>query len=154
MRSLFVIGRAIFGGFFLYNGVNHFLNEKALSQHAGAKGVAAPDAAVTASGALLTAGGLSVLTGIKPRQGLAAIIAFLVPATLQMHRFWEETDPGARMNETINFAKNVALIGAALTMMQIDEPWPISLGSAMDARADSEEMFVRLGGRDLRSLPA
>ena len=36
MRSLFVIGRAIFGGFFLYNGVNHFLNEKALSQHAGA----------------------------------------------------------------------------------------------------------------------
>ena len=154
MRTLFVMGRAIFGGFFLYNGINHFLNERAMSQHAAAKGVAAPEAAVTASGALLTAGGLSVLTGIKPRQGLAAIIAFLVPVTLQMHRFWEETDPGMRANETIHFAKNVALIGAALTMMQIDEPWPISLGSTIEAHADGEEMFVRLGGRDLRALPA
>ena len=150
MRQLFVLGRAIFGGFFLYNGVNHFLNEKAMSQHAASKGVAAPDAAVTASGALLTAGGISVLTGLKPKQGLATIIAFLVPVTLQMHRFWEENDPGQRMTETINFAKNVALIGAALTMMQIPEPWPISVD---EARAE-EEMFVHLGGRDLRALPA
>src|SRR5580765_5921346 len=150
MRSLFVLGRVIFGGFFLYNGVNHFLNEKAMSQHAASKGVAAPDAAVTASGALLTAGGVSVLTGIKPKQGLAAIVAFLIPVTLQMHRFWEENDPGQRMNETIHFAKNVALIGAALTMMQIAEPWPISVD---EARADTEEMFIRLGGRDLRALP-
>ena len=58
---------------------------------------------------------------------------------------------GKRMNETINFAKNVALVGAALTMMQIDEPWPISVD---EARADGEEMFIRLGGRDLRALPA
>ena len=151
MRAVFVLGRAIFGGFFLYNGVNHFLNERAMSQHAASKGVSAPDAAVTASGALLTVGGLSVLTGIKPRQGLAAIVAFLVPVTLQMHRFWDETDPAKRMNETINFAKNVALVGAALTMMQIDEPWPISVD---EARADGEEMFIRLGGRDLRALPA
>jgi len=151
MRAAFVLGRAIFGGFFLYNGINHFLNEQAMSQHAAAKGVAAPDAAVTASGVLLTASGLSVLTGIRPRQGLAAIIGFLVPVTLQMHRFWEETDPARRMNETVNFAKNVALVGAALTMMQIEEPWPISVD---EARADGEEMFIRLGGRDLRALPA
>jgi uncharacterized membrane protein YphA (DoxX/SURF4 family) len=148
---MFVLGRAIFGGFFLYNGVNHFLNERAMSQHAASRGVAAPDAAVTASGALLTVGGFSVLAGIKPRQGLAAIVAFLVPVTLQMHRFWEETDPAKRMNETINFAKNVALVGAALTMMQIDEPWPMSVD---EARAEGEEMFIRLGGRDLRALPA
>jgi len=151
MRGAFVVGRAIFGCFFLCNGVNHFLNEQAMSRHAASKGVPKPDAAVTASGALLTAAGLSVLTGVKPRQGLAAIIAFLVPVTLQMHRFWEETDPGARMNETIHFAKNLALVGAALTLMQIDEPWPISVDAA---RADGEEMFVRLGGRDLRALPA
>ncbi|HYM23905.1 MAG TPA: hypothetical protein VEU08_11865, partial [Vicinamibacterales bacterium] len=131
--------------------INHFLNEQAMSQHAASKGVAAPDAAVTAAGALLTAGGLSILAGIRPRRGLAAIVGFLVPVTLQMHRFWQETDPARRMNETINFAKNAALVGAALTMMQIDEPWPISVD---EARADREEMFIRLGGRDLRTLPA
>jgi len=150
MRSLFLFGRVIFGGYFLYNGINHFLNEKMMSQYAASKGVAAPDAAVTSSGALLAAGGLSVLAGVQPKRGLGAIIAFLVPVTLQMHRFWEETEPERRMNETINFGKNVALIGAALTMLQIAEPWPISVD---EARADTEEMFIRLGGRDLRALP-
>ena len=150
MRPLFVLGRAMFGGFFLYNGINHLLHEKMMSQYAAAKGTPAPDAAVTASGAMLIAGGLSVLAGVKPRQGLAAIIGFLIPVSLQMHRFWEIDDPQTRMAETINFSKNMALVGAALTMLQIGEPWPVSIDSA---RRD-EEMFVRLGGRDLRALPA
>ena len=46
--------------------------------------------------------------------------------------------------------KNMALVGAALSMMQIDEPWPASIDAA---RAADEEMYVRLGGRDFRSLP-
>jgi uncharacterized membrane protein YphA (DoxX/SURF4 family) len=150
MRSLFVIGRGMFGGYLLYNAVNHFLHEKRMSQYAAAKGVPAPDAAVTGSGALLAAAGVSILAGVKPKQGIAALIAFLVPVTLQMHRFWEETEPSARMTETINFAKNLGLAGAALTMLQIAEPWPISVDAA---RSDREEMFVRLGGRELRALP-
>ena len=51
MRPLFLLGRAMFGGFFLYKGINHFLNEKMMSQYAATKGTAAPDAAVTVSGA-------------------------------------------------------------------------------------------------------
>ena len=151
MRPLFLLGRAIFGGYFLYNGINHFANEPMMSQYAGAKGVASPDAAVTASGALLLAGGLSVLTGLKPRQGLAALIGFLIPVSLQMHRFWEEQEPQKRMAEMVNFTKNMALVGAALMMMELEHPWPVSVD---EARADNEEMFVRLGGRDLRALPA
>jgi uncharacterized membrane protein YphA (DoxX/SURF4 family) len=151
MRALFIVGRALFGGFFVYNGVNHFQNAASMTQYAQAKRVPAAEEAVKATGALMIASGLSVMAGIKPRQGLAGIIAFLVPTTLQMHRFWEESDPQRRQAESINFAKNVALIGAALTAMQIDEPWP----SGLDAvRADDEEMFIHLGGRDLRSLPA
>lgn len=150
MRALHLIGRTIFGGFFLYNGINHLKNSGALAQYAGAKGVPAAEQAVQATGAMLIGGGLSVIAGVKPRQGLAAIVAFLVPVTLQIHRFWEEQDPQARQAEMINFSKNVALVGAALTMMAIDEPWPASI----DAPRSDEEMFVRLGGRDLRSLPA
>ena len=150
MRALHVIGRTIFGGFFLYNGINHLQNSKGMAQYAGAKGVPAAEQAVQATGAMLIGGGLSILAGVKPRQGLAAIVAFLVPVTLQMHRFWDEQDPQARQAEMINFAKNMALIGAALTMMGIDEPWPASV----DAARREEEMFVRLGSLDLRSLPA
>jgi len=150
MRLWHVIGRTIFGGFFLYNGINHLKNSAGMAQYAGAKGVPAAEQAVQATGALLIGGGLSVLAGAKPRQGLAAIVAFLLPVTLQMHRFWDEQDPQARQAEMINFMKNVALIGAALTMMGIDEPWPASV----DAARQEEDMYVQLGGRELRSLPA
>ena len=151
MRPLSLLGRAIFGGHFLYNGINHLVHHEMMSHYAGAKGVRSPDAAVTTSGAMLVAGGLSVLAGLKPRQGLVAIIGFLVPVSLQMHRFWEEQDPEKRMAETINFTKNMALVGAALMMFELEEPWPASVD---EARRDGEEMFVRLGDRDLRTLPA
>jgi len=150
MRLWHVIGRTIFGGFFLYNGINHLKNSAGMAQYAGAKGVPAAEQAVQATGALLIGGGLSVLAGAKPRQGLAAIVAFLLPVTLQMHRFWDEQDPQARQAEMINFMKNVALIGAALTMMGIDEPWPASV----DKARQEEDMYVQLGGRELRSLTA
>jgi hypothetical protein len=31
------------------------------------------------------------------------------------------------MNEMINFSKNMALLGSALALMGVDEPWPISV---------------------------
>lgn len=151
MRALFLLGRAIFGGFFAYNGINHLLNAQHMSQYAAAKGVKPAEAAVLESGALLLAGGLCVTAGLRPRQGLAAIIAFLLPVSFQMHRFWEETDPVARQNEMAHFAKNMALIGAALAMMQIQEPWPLSVD---EAKSEHEEMFVHVGGHEFRSLPA
>ena len=153
MRALFLAGRAIFGGFFAYNGVNHFQHKQMMSQYAESKGVPAKaaEAAIPATGAMLLAAGLSIMAGAKPKQGLATIVGFLIPVTLQMHRFWEVEDPHQRMNEMVNFTKNMALVGAALMMLQIPEPWPISID---EARAADEEMFIHLGGRDLRSLPA
>ena len=118
--------------------------------YAASKGVSNADAAVQASGGLVLAGGLSILTGLKPRQGLAAVIAFLVPVTLEMHRFWDVQDPQQRSVEMVNFLKNVALIGAALTMLEIEEPWPVT----DDAREPNEDMYIHLGGRNLRALPA
>jgi putative oxidoreductase len=150
MRGLFVLGRAIFGGFFVFNGVNHLRHQAGMADYAGAKAVPVPQQAVRATGLMLIAGGLSVIAGIKPRRGLATLIGFLLPVTLQMHRFWDEKDPEAYQREMTNFLKNMALVGAALALMEIREPWPASVDAA---RAD-EEMFVRLGGRDWLTLPA
>ena len=150
MRSLFVLGRAIFGGYFAYNAINHFMNEQRMSQYAASKGVPSPHLAVQGSGALLMGGAISVLAGYKSRQGLAALIAFLVPVTMQMHRFWEIEDEQQRANEMINFTKNFALVGAALMMMELPEPWPASL----DAARRDEDLYVRLGNRDWAMLPA
>ena len=150
MRGLHLLGRAIFGSYFIYNGINHLKNTAAMSQYAGSKGVPAAEQAVQATGAMLVAGGLSIIAGLKPRQGLAMIVAFLVPVSLQMHRFWDEEDAQKKQMEMTQFLKNMAMVGAALALMAVDEPWPASI----DAARVDEEMFVRLGGRDLRALPA
>ena len=110
-----LIGRAIFGGYFLYNGINHFVHKDQMSGYASAKGVPKADVAVQASGAMMILGGLSLLTGYKPRLGSAAIATFLAGVTPSMHRFWSEQNPQQRQNEMINFMQNVALIGAAFT---------------------------------------
>lgn len=151
MRSLFLLGRTLFGGFFVYNGLHHFMQAEALSQYASAKGVPSAAATVRGSGALMLAGGLSVIGGVQPRAGLAAIVAFLLPVTAKMHRFWEIEDPQQRAAESVNFAKNVALLGAALMMMQLAEPWPDSIDAA---REGGEEMYIRLGSSELVALPS
>lgn len=153
MRAMFLLGRAIFGGFFIYNGINHFLNRDQMSDYAASKGTPAPDAAILGSGGLLLCGGLSVLTGVSPRQGLAALISFLLPVSLQMHRFWEEGDPGQRQNELINFSKNMALAGAAMMMMQLPAPWPASLERTYQHLVGGRS-YPLLSPRDLRALPA
>ncbi len=126
MKAVFLIGRVVFGGFFLYNGINHFKQQKALSQYAGAKNVPYPNLAVTASGVAMTIGGVSVILGLKPQIGALAIMAFLGAASPLMHNFWTIQDPNQRQNELIHFSKNVALLGAALALAGVEE-WPASV---------------------------
>jgi putative oxidoreductase len=124
---LLAVGRAAFGGYFLYNGINHFLNRSMMAQYARSKHVPAADAAVMGSGALILLGGLSLLTGTRPKVGASLIAAFLVAVTPRMHAFWQIEDEGQRMQEFVNFTKNLALIGGAAFAAAIPEPWPASL---------------------------
>src|SRR2546428_12422875 len=82
MRPLFVLGRAMFGGFFAYNGVNHFRNQTMMSQNAEAKGVPAAEAAVPATGALLLAGGARILGGLQAEQRPAPVFGGLLSLIL------------------------------------------------------------------------
>jgi putative oxidoreductase len=122
-------GRALFGGYFLYNGINHLKNRDMMSAYAGSKGIPAPEAAVIGSGALVGLGGLSLLLGIKPKAGLAMIGLFLLGVTPSMHAFWAREDPQERMSERVNFLKNIALIGGATLAAAIPEPWPVHAGN-------------------------
>jgi hypothetical protein len=44
-----------------------------------------------------------------------------------MHDFWKHEDPQQRQNEMIHFMKNVAMLGGALALMGVEEPWPASV---------------------------
>lgn len=143
MKAAFLLGRMLLGGFFLYNGINHFRQRKGMAQYASAKHVPAPDAAVLVSGAALAVGGASLLLGIKPKLGALAIIAFLVGVSPTMHDFWRQEDPNQRMNDMINFSKNIALLGAALALMGVEEPWPVSVPIAQPDTLDRARSFAR-----------
>ena len=127
MILLLLIGRILFGGFFIMSGINHFTNAGMMSGYAGSKNVPAPYLAVVGTGVLLVLGGLSVLLGLLPVLGLLLIIIFLVPTSLLMHNFWTVEDPQMRAAEQINFLKNIALTGAALALMYGAADWPLSL---------------------------
>lgn len=127
MDILHLLGRIIFGGFFIYNGVQHFMDMDTMKGYAGSKGVPAPGLAVAGSGLMLVLGGASVLLGLWPRIGLALVILFLVPVAFMMHDFWAVPED-QKQAEMVNFSKNMALAGAALIMLAGAGSWPYMLG--------------------------
>ena len=127
MKAAFLLGRVLFGGFFLQSGINHLQNHRKLAPYAGSKGISNPDQAVLASGVALALGGASIILGVKPKLGALSLIGFLVLASASMHDFWNSDDPGDKQNNLIHFSKNMALLGAALALTGVKEPWPVSL---------------------------
>lgn len=125
MELLLLIGRILFGGFFVMSGFNHFANLGMMSGYAGSKNIPLPGLAV-GSGVMLIAGGLSVVLGLLPVLGLLLLIVFLVPTSVLMHNFWTVGDPAQRAAEQINFLKNLALTGAALALMYGAPDWPLA----------------------------
>ena len=127
MEIIFIIGRVLFGGYFIMNGFNHLKNKSMLTGYAASKGVPSPSLAVVGSGLLILLGGLGVLLGVYTQISLWLIIIFLVPVSFKMHNFWTMAEPQAKMMEQVNFMKNMALVGAALMMMFLSQPWVWSL---------------------------
>lgn len=128
MEYLFLLGRILYGGFFILAGINHFRHTSMMTGYAGSKGIPVPRVAVLGSGVLVLLGGLSIALGFRPTWGAISLTVFLVPTTVTMHNFWADTDPSARLNNWVNFEKNMALLGAAWMFLMLPQPWPLRLG--------------------------
>jgi uncharacterized membrane protein YphA (DoxX/SURF4 family) len=128
-RAALVAGRIMFGGYFVYSGIRHFTDREMYIGYAKSKGVRWPKLAVFTTGAMLLAGGLSLLTGVKPKLGAGLVTGFLAGVTPQMHDYWNASDQMQRMNDMVNFTKNLALIGGAAFAAATHEKWPLRLAS-------------------------
>ncbi len=129
MEFLFLLSRILFGGYFLWSGINHFLKGESMAQYTATKGVPAPKLAVYGSGLLIIFSGFGILTGVYVTWAVWALVIFLIPVTFMMHAFWKIEDPNAKMMDMIMFSKNMALLGAALAYLFVQEPWAYSLAS-------------------------
>lgn len=126
MEYVFLLGRILYGGFFIVGGLNHFSHLGMMSGFVASKGVPAGKVAIIISGLLIIIGGASIVLGCRPEIGVLCIVVFLVPVTFMMHASWQEADAMQQMNQRVNFQKNLALLGAALMILIIPRPWVLS----------------------------
>lgn len=121
---LVLLGRFFFALIFLMSGPNHF--SKQTIAYAASQGVPLASIAVPFSGILALLGGLSILLGYRAKLGAWLIVAFLVPVTFMLHKFWGISDPMMAQMQMIMFMKNVSMLGGALLIAQFGAG-PLSL---------------------------
>lgn len=123
-------GRLGLGAIFLISGLGKLASWADTVAYAGAKGV--PELLLAGAVALEIAGGLSLLAGLKTRWGVAALLAFLIPATLVFHGFWAYAGAEAHL-QSIQFLKNVSIGGGLLTLLGAG-PGAISVDALLERR--------------------
>ncbi len=134
MSAILLIGRIIFGGFFLMSGINHFTKLEMMTGYAKYKKLPAAKLGVLLSGLMLVVGGAAVLLGYYADLGALLLAIFLILAAIIFHNFWAETDATAKQTEQMGFMKDFALAGAALILFamlakqggEIDFGWVLS----------------------------
>jgi len=119
MDLIIVIGRILFGGFFLMSGINHFTKLEAMTGYAKYKKLPAAKLGVLISGLMLVIGGIYIVLGYYADLGALLLAIFLVLAAVIFHNFWKETDATAKQNEMLGFMKDMALAGAALILFAL-----------------------------------
>jgi putative oxidoreductase len=119
VSAILVIGRILFGGFFVLSGVNHFAKLEMMTGYAKYKKLPAAKLGVLISGLMLVVGGAYVLLGFYVDLGALLLAIFLILAAVIFHNFWAENDATAKQNEMLAFMKDIALAGAALVLFAL-----------------------------------
>jgi uncharacterized membrane protein YphA (DoxX/SURF4 family) len=117
MEIIFWVGKILLGGFFVWNGIEHFTNIKNLTGYAKHKKLPMAREMVYLSGVLLLLGGFSIIFTGFVDLGILILIVFMLTTTFMMHRFWELSDPMEKMHDKISFMKNLAITGALIMIL-------------------------------------
>ena len=92
--------------------------------------------------------GFSLAFGIYPRLSAVAILAFLLPATLTAHAFWQVSGTAAFTPQLLNFFKNTAIMGGLLFVATTrSQPTLLPRTSLATALNDQEMRWTRNSAR-------
>jgi uncharacterized membrane protein YphA (DoxX/SURF4 family) len=114
-RRVFVAARFLVAAIFLASGsgiIPQALAAKELAEH-GTPAALVP-LLMLAGRTIEIVGGFGLILGVYPEVAAIALIAFLVPATLVGHGFWQAAGTPAYMPQFLNFLKNAAMAGGLL----------------------------------------
>jgi putative oxidoreductase len=118
MDALALAARILFVPVFLSSALFGHLGpgRQMLTQFAAARTIPSPAFFVPFSGLWIVVGSLSILLGIYGDVGALMLTLFTVATALLMHPFWKESDEQAKMQEQVQFTKDLGLAGGALSL--------------------------------------
>jgi putative oxidoreductase len=110
-RYLPLIGRILLGLIFVMSGFNKITGFEGTQQYMASYGM--PMTSFLLVGAIVVeiVGGLSVIFGFFPRLGSAALVLFLIPASLIFHTDFSD------QTQLIMFLKNLSIMGGLLLIV-------------------------------------
>lgn len=105
------LARFLVAFIFIMSGVGKLAGFAATEAMMGAVGFPAPGLFLVSAIALELIGGVALLLGFKTRWAAAALVVFLIPATLIFHAA-NIIDPQHGQEQFIHMLKNLAILGA------------------------------------------
>jgi putative oxidoreductase len=113
--AICLLGRILIGGIFVQSGFQKLMGLDAFAAGLARNGIPAAIAPVLApiGAGVEFVGGLAIVFGLMTRYTAVLMIVFVIVATLISHRFWV-LQGAERRTQTVQFAKNVAIIGGFL----------------------------------------
>jgi len=115
-RVIVPLGRVLLSLIFLASGLGKIAAWDATAGYMASEGMTLVPLFLVAAILFEVLGGLSVLLGMKARVGAAALIVFLIPATLIFHDFWA-FEGMERQIYMAMFMKNLAIMGGLLLVI-------------------------------------
>jgi putative oxidoreductase len=112
---ILLAGRILFAGMFAFAARGHIANHARYVAGSGKK-LPIPYIAGWPTGVLFVLADISIVVGIWPDIGALLLVAFLVPAALLFHPYWNFTDATERRTHEGSFYRDVSLLGAALAL--------------------------------------
>jgi putative oxidoreductase len=117
MDIIALIARIAFAILFVSSGIGHLTSAEAMAGYAAAKRLPQPRLSVLASGVYILVAAVMLIFGIWPDLAALALVPFLLITAVVFHDFWKvKDDPQTRLQEQIQFLKDLSLAGGALAL--------------------------------------
>ena len=116
LARLCMSGIFIFGGWAAYSAPGG--RPKALPN----VGLPESEMLVKINGMTMVVAGATLGLGILPKLSALTLLGALIPTTLAGHPFWKEVDDPAKMQQQLQFAKNLGLIGGLILVVSQEKP--------------------------------
>jgi putative oxidoreductase len=108
-----LVGRILLALIFITSGFSKITGFEGTVGYIASKGLPLPQVGAALAIAVELGGGILLAIGFKARWAALAIAIFTLLAGVLFHDFWN-ADAAAKMGQTINFWKNVAIAGGML----------------------------------------